>query len=265
MLIHPTSWTDDRLAPFRDVSEATLAVRDGLCLVEGRLVVRRLLAGTRCRPRAVLVTDAARSALGDALEPWMERLPIYVVPQDWMRPLTGFNLHRGCLALAERPPMPSVDEIARTARRLLVLEGVGNPDNVGGLFRTALAFGVDGVLIGPGTGDPLYRKAIRVSCGAALSLPFADATPWPGVLHDLRHAGGAVWALTPAPDATPIADACAAGVPERLALLAGSEGSGLRDEALAASDARVRIPIDPAADSLNVVVAAGIAMERVGR
>ncbi|HEY8534821.1 MAG TPA: RNA methyltransferase [Vicinamibacterales bacterium] len=263
MLIRPASWDDERLAPFRDVADATLAARDGLCLVEGRLVVRRLLAGTRCRPRAVLVTEAAHAALADALEPWTDRLPIHVVPQDWMRPLTGFNLHRGCLALAERPPMPSVDEIARDARRLLVLEGVGNPDNVGGLFRTALAFGVDGLLAGPGTGDPLYRKAIRVSCGAALSVPFADATPWPDVLRDLRRTGIVVWALTPSGDARPIADVCAAGIPDRLALLVGSEGSGLSEEALAAADVRVRIPINPAADSLNVVVAAGIAMERV--
>ncbi len=164
----PVSLDDPRLAPFRDVGDAELRRRDGLFLAEGRLVVRRLLTESRYRTRAVLVSETARAALDDVLGACDEALDVLVVPSAWMEGLTGFNMHRGCLAVGERGTPHAWRDVARGARRLLVLEGVGNPDNVGGLFRTARAFGVDAVLIGPGTGDPLYRKAIRVSCGAAL-------------------------------------------------------------------------------------------------
>ncbi len=184
-------------------------------------------------------------------------LPIHVVPTAWMRDITGFNLHRGCLAVGERGPALVWRDLAAPARRLLVLEGVGNPDNVGGLFRTARAFGVDAVLIGPGTGDPLYRKAIRVSCGAALVLPWAEIAPWPDALDTLASLGIETWALTPGHDATPIGLAVASGLPQRLALIAGAEGPGLTAGCLARATGRVSIPIAASADSLNVTVAAG--------
>ncbi len=194
-----------------------------------------------------------------------ESLDVLVVPPAWMEGLTGFNMHRGCLAVGERGTPHAWRDLARSARRLLVLEGVGNPDNVGGLFRTARAFGVDAVLVGPGTGDPLYRKAIRVSCGAALVVPHADATPWPDVLRALVDDGVTVWALTPASDATPLDVAVSRGVPQRLALLVGAEGPGLTDLSLAQASERIRIPIAPEADSLNVTVAAGIALAAVAK
>lgn len=261
--IFTTSLDDPRLAPFRDVGDAELRRREGLFLAEGRLVVRRLLAESRYRTRAVLVSEAARSALDDVLEARGDALEVLVVPAAWMESLTGFNLHRGCLAIGERGAPLAWRDVANQAARMLVLEGVGNPDNVGGLFRTARAFGVDGVLLGPGTGDPLYRKAIRVSCGAALALPFADATPWPDVLHELVDRSVAVWALTPSSDAVPLHRAVALGVPNRLAVLVGAEGSGLTPASLALASRRVRIPIAPEADSLNVTVAAGIVLAAV--
>ena len=210
----------------------------------------------------MLVTDAARAALRGTFDGCDPSLPVYVVPQEWMRPITGFNLHRGCLAVGERDARREWREVS-SGRVTLALEGIGNPDNVGGLFRTAHACGVEGVLVGPGTGDPLYRKAIRVSCGAALAVPFAEAVPLVPVLSALRAEGAEVWALTPSPAAVPIARACAGGVPARLVLLLGAEGDGLTREARAAASRLVRVPIVEAADSLNVTVAAGIALAYV--
>ena len=177
--------------------------------------------------------------------------------------LTGFNFHRGGLALAVRPAAEPIAALER-ASRVLALEGVTNPDNVGGLFRTAAAFGVDGVLLEPTAGDPLYRKAIRTSMGAALRLPFVRSVRWTGDLEYLRRLGFAMVALTPRPDAEPLARfAARQHAHTRFVLLVGSEGSGLEGATLALADSQVRIPIDAEIDSLNVVVAAGIALDRL--
>ena len=146
--------------------------------------------------------------------------------------------------------------------RLLALEGVGNPDNVGGLFRTAFAFGVEAVVLNPSTADPLYRKAIRTSMAATLRVPFVRISPWSDSLDPLRAAGFQIVALTPDPEAVDLEE-YARHAAERLVLLVGSEGPGLDETSLRDADARVRIPIDPRADSLNVVVAAGIALNRL--
>ena len=262
-LIRPAAPDDPRLAPFRDVGDAELRRRDGLFLAEGRLVVRRLLTESRYRTRAVLVSEAAHAALDDVLGGGDDAFDVFVVPTAWMEGLTGFNMHRGCLAVGERGAGFAWRDVVEDARRLLVLEGVGNPDNVGGIFRTARALGVDGVLLGPGTGDPLYRKAVRVSCGAALTVPYAVATPWPDVIRTLVADGVEVWALTPAVGATALDEVVARGVPGRLALLVGAEGPGLTEASQRLASERVRIPIAPDADSLNVTVAAGIALAAV--
>ena len=187
---------------------------------------------------------------------------MYVVPKAWMERLTGFNLHRGCLAVADRPASRSVDDLLQARpRRLLVLERIGNPDNVGGLFRNALALDADGILLGPDCVDPLYRKAVRVACGASLVVPFAHVADWPGVLEDLRRAGMSVLAMTPSHDATPIEELTSrTGARARIALLLGAEGDGLSPQAQQMADVRVRISIAAEADSLNVVVATGIAL-----
>jgi len=254
---------DERLAAFRDIGDAALRRERGECLVEGRMVVRQLLHDQPDRVRALLLTEPARDALADLL-PLLPDLPAFTVPLAAMEAVTGFHLHRGCLAVAARGPERAWPSVAASAHRLLVLEGVGNPDNVGGLFRTARAFGVDAVLLGPGAGDPLYRKAIRVSCGASLAVPYAALTPWPEALGTLAGDGIELWALTPSPDAISLHDACASGVPARLALLLGAEGDGLSAASQAAAHRLVRIPIAPAVDSLNVVVAAGVALAAVG-
>ena len=228
----------------------------GLFVAEGRLVVRRLLRLPRFAVRSVLVTAPAREALDDVLR---ADVATYVVDQRVMNAVTGFNIHRGCLALAERPPDESLTaDLCQSARRVLVIEGVNNPDNIGGLFRSAAAFGVDLIVLGPGCADPLYRKAIRTSMAAALQVPFVHAGEWPAALTLLRSHGVRVIALTPAADARPLAD-----LPRderRIALLAGAEGDGLTADAMAAADERVRIPIAAHVDSLNVAVAVSIAL-----
>jgi tRNA G18 (ribose-2'-O)-methylase SpoU len=175
-----------------------------------------------------------------------------------MDQIVGFNIHRGCLALARRPPLVTLaPDSLRAVRRVVVLEGVNNPDNVGGMFRSAAAFGIDLIVLGPGCGDPLYRKAIRTSMAATLDVPYVSSGPWPDALRTLSAAGLRILALTPASDAPPLRSMA---IDQRVALLVGTEGAGLTLDAVANADMRVRIPMTGRVDSLNVTVAASIAM-----
>ncbi len=252
--------SDPRLLPYRAVGDAAALERDGLFVAEGRLVVERLLEDGRFGIHSVLVTPPAAEALAGIFERRPD-VPVHVCAADVMREVTGFNFHRGCLALAYRPPPHAAASSALplAAARVLALEGVGDPDNVGGLFRTALALGVEAIVIDQATVDPLYRKAIRTSMAATLRVPFVRVDDWPGALEALREAGLHLVALTPHPDAIALSD-FAARAPDRMVLLAGSEGFGLGRDSLGRADARVRIPVDPRADSLNVVNAAAIAL-----
>jgi tRNA G18 (ribose-2'-O)-methylase SpoU len=252
---------DPCLAEYRNVSDPVLMERHGLFVAEGRLVVSRIIESRGYTIRSVLVNEAARRALGTPLESMDGRVPVYVCQTDDFRSITGYHLHRGCLALVERPPARRAADLLRGARTAIVLEGVGNADNVGGIFRNAAAFGVDAVLFGPGCCDPLYRKAIRTSMAAVLAVPFAAAAPWPDALEVVRAAGMTVAALTPRDDGGSI-DEFMRSNPERVAWLVGSESDGLSEPALAAADVRVRIPIRRSVDSLNVSVAVGIALAR---
>ena len=217
--------------------------------------------------RSVLLSAASRDDLADLLDA-RPALAVYVASLDVLRALTGFNLHRGCLALAERPaPEPAAALVARLggARLVAGLEGVADADNVGGVFRNALAFGAGAVLLSPGCCDPLYRKAIRTSMAASLRVPFARVDPWPGGLDLLRAAGFAIVALTPAPGARDLASfARDPARPPRIALVVGAEGAGLGAATLAAADARVRIPMAPGVDSLNLATAMGIGLYQLG-
>jgi len=230
----------------------------GLFVAEGRLVVQRLFQ-TTFTIRSVLITRTAFAALEDILEP--RRCPIYVCEQDTMNKLAGFDFHRGCLAIGERPPAIESANWFQSAHRLLALEGVGNPDNVGGVFRVAAAFGVDGILLDRTSGDPLYRKAIRTSMGAAFSVPFAQTEKWLETLAAMRASGADVVALTPDVAAANLADYVThRSRDRRVVLMLGAEGPGLSPKAMRAATATVRIPIAKEVDSLNVVVAAGIAL-----
>jgi tRNA G18 (ribose-2'-O)-methylase SpoU len=259
-----TGLDDLRLAGYRHLSDPERLRRGELFIAEGRLVVRTLLAQSPLAVRSLLITENARRVLEDVLEPRLGDLPVFLVSEETIEALTGFNIHRGCLALGERPRRESVGALlARltSLRRLVVLEQIANADNLGGIFRNAAAFGVDAVVLGPGCCDPLYRKSIRVSMGAALQVPFCHADAWPADVEALRAAGFAVAALTPSRHAQDIGT-WAAVLPAgaRLALLAGSEGAGLSQQALARADVAVRIPMAPGTDSLNVATATAIAL-----
>jgi tRNA G18 (ribose-2'-O)-methylase SpoU len=223
--------------------------RGGLLLAEGARVVERCI-GAGHHLRALLVSTGYSGPLPS---PAVSTLTLD--PEEIQR-LTGFGAMREMLGAFERPPDPAAADVLPTARRVLVLEGVMNPSNVGTIIRSATALGVDATLIGPGSADPFGRRALRTSMGAALVHPWAiTADP----VDDLRAHGFTLLALTPAPDAEPLAADSTALSGERVALALGTEGQGLSDHMLATADARVTIPMAPGVDSLNVAAAAAIA------
>jgi tRNA G18 (ribose-2'-O)-methylase SpoU len=258
MRVSVTDVDDERLGPYRSVGDARALEGAGLFVAEGRLVVERLLESGRFEVHSVAATSSALAALAPVLERRAD-VPVYECAASVLRAITGFDFHRGCLALGRRrEPQIEIASLVRAAG-VLALEGVADPDNVGALFRTAFAFGVDAVIIDAATADPLYRKAIRTSMAATLRVPFVRCADGLGALATLRAAGLRVVGLTPHPDAVPLAD-YAARADDRVALVVGSEGFGMSAASLAHVDVPVRIPIDPRADSLNVVTAAGIAL-----
>ena len=260
--------TDPRLADYRWVAHSAELLQRGLFVAEGRLVVERLLVEPRFEIESLLVSESTLVALEPLLAQRQLLAPVYVCPGPLVLELTGHDFHRGCLGLVRRPaPTPWAD-VAAQASSLLVLEGVANPDNVGGVFRNAAAFGAGGVLLDPRSGDPLYRKAIRTSVAATLRVPFArlgaGALPWPECLAELTACGFELVALTPAAGARDLDEfALAHDRGQRLALLLGAEGPGLSERALALAQHRVRIAIHPEVDSLNLAVACGIALQRL--
>jgi tRNA G18 (ribose-2'-O)-methylase SpoU len=258
-MIRRVSDADDAaLRPFRSVGDRASLDRQGLFVAEGRLIVERLLSLPNLRVHSVALTPAAARVMAPLVD-GLTDIPVLICEPAVLETVTGFDFHRGCLALAYRPATSVPLAAFAHAARLLALEGVGNPDNVGGLFRVALALGAGGVLLDSTSGDPLYRKAIRTSMAAVLQVPFTRVEPWPSGLDALKAHGFTVVALTPDPDAIPI-DAYRVEPGSRLILALGSEGPGLRPESMRHADVRLRIPIDPRADSLNVAVAAGIAL-----
>jgi tRNA G18 (ribose-2'-O)-methylase SpoU len=215
--------------------------------------------------RSVLVSDAAREALEPMLVKIADRVPILVCAATGFRGITGHDIHRGCLALIERPPAFTLADVPVAARLAVVLEGVSNADNVGGVFRNAAAFGADVVMLSPTCCDPLYRKAIRTSMGATLRVPFVQLDDWPATLVQLRSGGFRLVALTPREPAERLEVFASRRRAPKLALLIGAEGQGLTTAVESAADDRVRIPIARGIDSLNLAVAAGIALEHLTR
>ena len=256
---------DPRVADYRDLKESALRDDAGLFIAESRLGVRRLLESQRFRVRSLFVTEAALRGLRDVLEELGDDTPVYLASRELLSGVVGYDMHRGCVAAGERGEPASLDAIlaeCESGPRLLVaLEDVTNPENIGGVFRNAAAFGADAVLLTRRCSDPLYRKAIRVSMGAALRTPFARVGDWPKGLRRLREAGFVVAALTLRAGALAISEfGCDRAVPPRLALVLGTEGEGLSDATLAAADLEVTIPMEPGVDSLNVATASGIAL-----
>ena len=257
---------DPRLTDYREIRDAERRRRSGTFIAEGRQVVRRLLDVGRYRARSALVTPPALDALGAVLAD--ARVPTYLVRQDIVNAIVGIEFHHGCLAVGERGAEQTPEAVLAEARgaSVVLLEGLGDASNVGAIFRNALAFGAGAALLSPGTADPLYRKAIRVSAGAAVVLPFARLDDWPRDLERLRDGGYTLLALTPRAEAVDISvlgTSCPR--PARVALLLGTEGRGLSAGALAVADLQVRIPMAPEMDSLNVAAAGAVALHWLSR
>ncbi|MGI8723495.1 MAG: TrmH family RNA methyltransferase, partial [Geodermatophilaceae bacterium] len=262
-------FADPRLDDFRDLSSADRRPdRSGgpaLVIAEGVPVVQRMLASPY-RPRAVLGVTSRIEALSAELRD--VAAPVYVASAAVMATAVGFHLNRGVLASADRLPAQPVEQLIGSAARIAVLEGVNDHENLGSIFRNAAALGVDAVLLGPNCADPLYRRAVRVSMGHVLAVPFtelagapaylpgqrcgsgpygaagSDKSPgapsaafsaWPGAIFALQAAGFTVLAMTPSPQARPLRDV-EPGRYRRTAVLVGAEGPGLSPEALGAAD-----------------------------
>ena len=251
---------DSRLDDFRDLNSVDrrpdLPTGKGLVIAEGVLVVQRMLA-SRFAPRALLGTDRRLAELSADLG--NVAAPYYRVNADVMAGVVGFHLNRGVLASASRPPELAVTQVLDGARTVAVLEGVNDHENLGSIFRNAAGLGVDAIVFGTGCADPLYRRAVRVSMGHALLVPYAWATAWPQDLELLRDKGFRLLALTPDPAASTLAEAMSDVGDEKVGIMVGAEGPGLTERAMRASDLRVRIPMSRGTDSLNVATAAALA------
>lgn len=237
---------DPRLDDFRDLNSIDrrpdLPTGRGLVIAEGVLVVQRMLA-SQFRPLALLGTDRRLAELKDDLAG--TDAPYYRVSADVMARVVGFHLNRGVLAAARRVPEAGVAQLVDGARTVAVLEGVNDHENLGSIFRNAAGLGVDAVVFGSGCADPLYRRAVRVSMGHALLVPYARARDWPADLITLRQSGFRLLAMTPHGDARTLPEVMATLPDERVAVLVGAEGPGLTAAAMRICDVRVRIPMSP--------------------
>ena len=239
--------------------------RAGLFVVEGRLAVPHLLT-SRYRVHSVLVSEPARAQLEPALAS-REDVDVFVMPGGDISAVGGFDFHRGALALGYRGEPATLEQALRDPEPgvlrpgpVVVLESVSNPDNIGGIFRSAHAFGAAAVLLGPGCGDPLYRKAIRTSMGTVLHVPWTTLASLPDALGDIAARGYRLVALVTDPAAPALHD-IVIQTQTPIAFLLGSEGYGLSPAARAAAITTARIPMHASdADSLNVAAAASIAL-----
>jgi len=256
-----TDPSDPRVAAYRDVRERDLVGREGLFIAEGEVVVRMLLRRSLHEPVSLLVAGKRVAALSDLVGDLPEDVPVYAASQPVMDGIAGFHIHRGILAVGRRRPSPAPEALLERAGAravVVVLFGIANHDNMGGIFRNAAAFGAHAVLLDGDCCDPLYRKAIRVSVGAALTVPFARLARGEDALDLLAAHGFGAIALSPA-GASTLAEA---GRPDRVAALFGTEGPGLPDAILARART-VRIPMAGILDSLNVAASSGIVLHHL--
>lgn len=252
---------DPRIAAYRDIRERDLVGREGLFIAEGQVVLRSLVQSRWHRPLSLLIADKRIESLRPLFERLPEETPIYAASQAVLDSIAGFPLHRGILALGRRGEPLSIDDVlgACGPRALVVgLMGIANHDNMGGLFRNAAAFGAEAVILGAGCCDPLYRKAIRVSVGAALTVPFATLESDVDPVSAFESRGFDVVSLTPA-GAVKLSELVR---PPRVAALFGAEGPGLPAEILARTRS-VSIPMSAGFDSLNVATTSGIVLHHL--
>ncbi|MGW0037727.1 TrmH family RNA methyltransferase [Gordonia sp. NPDC003376] len=262
---------DDRVDDFRDLNSVDRRPDlpalpggrrgKGLVIAEGVLVAQRMIA-SRFAPHAFLGVDRRLGELSaDVVIDDTAEVPFYRASAEVMAEIVGFHLNRGVLGVARRPQALTVDEVLDGARTIAILEGVNDHENIGSIFRNAAGLGVDGVLFGAGSADPLYRRSVRVSMGHALLVPFAIAPDWPRDLDRVHAHGFTTVSLTPDPSAVTLAQAVDA---QKIAFLVGAEGPGLTAATMRATHIRARIPMSRGTDSLNVATAAAVAFyERV--
>ncbi len=288
----PVDPGDPRLDPYRAVRDADLRGRDGLCCVETARVVRRFLAACAraraagpaawdalaCVPRSVLcdrrtlpqLAHVIDALCGSAAPGAPAPLDVLVAEDaDAVTAISGYALHSGALAIGERRPEPGPGALTPLGGTLAACDGIVHTDNVGAIFRNAASFGIAGVLLSPGSSDPLLRKTVRVAMGRVFDVPWARAADWPGALWDLQRSGWRIVAAEDAPGALPVAEVSPR---DRTVIVFGAEAAGVRAEILERADAVARIPMstrggaladDP--PSLNVAVASAIMMDRLAR
>jgi tRNA G18 (ribose-2'-O)-methylase SpoU len=257
VIVEITSLDDPRLADYSHLTDVALRKSGGgLYIAESLLVLQRAIAAGHV-PRSVLAlgTSVADAAAATAAFD----IPIFSGPSELLEELTGYLLHRGLIAAMHRPALPDPSELLRDARRVVILEDVVDPTNVGAIFRSVAAIGADAVLVTPRCSDPFYRRAIRVSMGTVLQVPWTRVGDWASVRALLSASGFHLAALALADDAVDL-KTFAATAPERVALVLGTEGAGLTPEALEAADTVVTIPMAHGIDSLNVAATAAVAM-----
>ena len=270
-IIEITDFSALELDVYARLSEGQLLNRhepeNGLFIAESPKVIERALdAG--CQPVSLLlepkhITGEAREIIARC-----GSVPVYTAEFDVLKQLTGFPLTRGALCAMRRPPLPEVETICRNARRIAVLENVVNPTNVGAIFRSAAALGMDAVLLTPACSNPLYRRSIRVSMGTVFQIPWTyigrNATQWPGDgMNLLESFGFKTVAMALTDDSVSIDDLCLKSA-DKLAVILGTEGDGLSSDTIARCDYTVRIPLSHGVDSLNVAAASAVAFWQLG-
>ena len=258
MPIEIASADDPRVADYLGLRDRGNAA-DGLdhFIAESELVITRLVTSTFA-VRSFLLAPGRHERLKDVIAP--TGTPVYVAGREVMREIAGYDVHRGVLASVQRRPNPTLPEVLAGARRVLVLEGSNDKENIGAVARSARALGFDAMLLDPTCADPYSRRAVRVSMGEMLHLAVMRCEQWPGPIEYLENAGFETWALTPAAEAKSLFEM---GMPEKVALIAGAEGPGLTDVARRAAQLNVRIPMHHSVDSLNLGHALAIAMAAV--
>lgn len=270
-IIRVTDLADERLTDYTRLTDVALRAKHepakGMYIAESSTVIRRAVAAGH-GPRSFLMAERWLPDLADLLDEVGAgpdgQVPVFVGEAAVLEQITGFHLHRGALAAMHRPPLVPVHELlagARSgsgARRVAVLEDIVDHTNVGAIFRSAAALGVDAVLVSPRCADPLYRRSVRVSMGTVFQVPWTRLEAWPGGLDALRADGFTVAALALSDDAVSL-DALGGAPPERLALVLGTEGDGLSRGAVDAADLVARIPMAGGVDSLNVAAASAVA------
>ncbi|CAN5642404.1 RNA methyltransferase [soil metagenome] len=262
---HIVDAQDPRLADYRNLTDAEARRRiegddtDGIFIVEGVLALQQLRDSDH-QVRSVVVTPGRAESLSALLSDLAGGgAQILVAERSVLAGVTGYDVHRGVLAVARRRPLPDLAQILGAARRVVVLEGLNDHENLGSVFRNCAALDVDAVLLDDRSADPLYRRSIRVSLGWAMRVPYTRIGPLPEGIEALRAAGWTTIALTPAPDSVAVDHAVAAGLlDDPVALVVGAEGPGLSPTTMAACDHRVRIPMREGVDSLNVATALAV-------